>query len=298
MLITQPNLRAMFQGYNMLFQRAYDAAPTFYKQLATVVASESKQNVYPWLAQLPGMREWIGERVVNNVGTHSYTIVNKTYEGTEAVSLDDIKDDSYGLYGPMMEMMGQAAAQLPDELIAELLLDGETNLCFDGQPYFDIDHPIDPNDTASGVYSNLFASTPLTAANFAAVRATMLSRKGNNGKPLRVRPNLLLVPPALERTAKEILNASIIANTSNVLAGMADVIVLEHLASRDGEWYLADTTKPVRGLIYQVREATKFVAMTNANDEGVFTNREFRYGVDGRSAAGYSLPFLMAKARA
>lgn len=54
-------------------------------------------------------------------------------------------------------------------------------------------------------------------------------------------------------------------------------------------WYLLDLSRAIRPFILQRRKEAEFVAMDQATDEVVFTNRMFRYGVDDRKAVGYGL---------
>ncbi len=51
----------------------------------------------------------------------------------------------------MFAEMGHLARQHPDELLFGLLKSGFTELCFDGQYYFDTDHPAP--DAASNIVS-------------------------------------------------------------------------------------------------------------------------------------------------
>ena len=46
----------------------------------------------------------------------------------------------------------------------------------------------------------------LNAANFKAARLAMKGLKGDQGRPLNISPNLLIVPPALEDAANELIN--------------------------------------------------------------------------------------------
>ena len=57
------------------------------------------------------------------------------------------------------------------------------------------------------------------------VLAKMKSLKGDGGKLLNIRPNVLLVPPSLEYAAKKLVEADIINGTSNVLKGTLKVMV-------------------------------------------------------------------------
>lgn len=52
-------------------------------------------------------------------------------------------------------------------------------------------------------------------------------------------------------------------------------------------WYLLDTSRAIKPLIYQNRKAFAFVRMDAPDDERVFERKEYRFGIDGRSNAGF-----------
>ena len=52
-------------------------------------------------------------------------------------------------------------------------------------------------------------------------------------------------------------------------------------------WYLLDTSRALKPLIFQERKAMNFTAMTADTDESVFMRNEYRYGVDGRHNVGF-----------
>lgn len=142
MLINAENLNGLFTGYKTAFNKGFEGAPSAYKTIAMVVSSTTREENYGWLGQFPKMREWIGDRVVKNLTTHGYKIVNKDFEQTIAVSRNDIEDDQYGIFTPMFAEMGRSAAEMPDELVFELLGAGFAEKCYDGQYFFDSDHPV------------------------------------------------------------------------------------------------------------------------------------------------------------
>jgi phage major head subunit gpT-like protein len=304
MNITPAVLMGIYTAYNTRYQAAFGAAPAFYNEIATVVPSNSRSTTYAWMDKLPRMREWLGERVYNNLVSRGYQITNKKFELTEKISRDDIEDDQIGVFNMIVDYMAQAAATHPDDLLASLMQAGHTTTAHDGQFFFDTDHPQNPDDAASPVQSNWFTGTTLNQANFASVRAQMMSFKGSDGQSLGVRPNLLVVPPMLENVARTILEAELInrngVQESNVYKGVAKVLVLPQLAGGvgDTEWYLLDTTRPIRPFVFQQRRAPNFVMRFEPNDPLVFERDEFAYGVDSRDNAGYALWFLAAKARA
>jgi phage major head subunit gpT-like protein len=297
MLITPAALQAINVTFNSRFQDAYNAAIPQAAQLATVIPSMTKNNVYGWMLKIPRLREWVGDRVIQNIASQDYTLENKSYELTVGVDRDDIEDDQLGIYNMHIDTLGEQARMWPDDLIMQALIAGGSSLCFDGQFFFDTDHPTKIGDTTI-TQSNFSASTALSAANYFTLRANMRNFRGEDGRKLGVTPNLLVVPPALEKTAREILLAdSNASGATNVARGTADLLVLNELTS-DTEWYLMDTRRALKPLIFQERKAPQMVMLTEVNSENVFQRKEFIYGVDARGAAGYGLWFLAAKAAA
>ena len=118
----------------------------------------------------------------------------------------------------------------------------------------------------------------------------MMSLIDENGKPLNVVPDLLVVPPQLEKAALEILRADLDVNgSSNIYKDSVDLVVAPYLAGHPTAWYLLDTKKPVKTFIFQRRKAPVFVAKDSPDDENVFMKKEFLFGVDSRDNAGYGL---------
>lgn len=217
-IITNALIQALFTGFKADFQAALNATPTDWKSVATEVKSSTKSNTYGWLGQFPKFREWIGDRTLRDMAAHGYAIANKDWESTVGVKRTDIEDDEIGIYRPLFTEMGRAAAAHPDELIFALLAAGDTTLCFDGQNFFDTDHPVYPNVDGTG------AATSVANCDL-----------GGNGP----------------------------------------------------KWYLLDTTRAIKPLIYQSRKSPELIALTDSRDEAVFTRNEYRFGADLRGNVGF-----------
>jgi phage major head subunit gpT-like protein len=125
------------------------AEPT-HTQIATTITSSSKSNTYGWLGQFPAFREWVGPRTVKDMEAHVYAITNKHYESTIGINRDDMEDDNLGIYAPMFAEMGRATASFPDELVYKVLADGFATACYDGQFFFDTDHPVNADHDGQG----------------------------------------------------------------------------------------------------------------------------------------------------
>ena len=214
MLITSANLRMLTTGFRANFMSGLAAVAPSWSRFATEVPSVTSDELYPWLNQIPGMRKWIGERQIKNVSDGAYRLINEDWEDTISVTRNAIQDDRYGVYSPLMTMLGDAAARQPDELLFSSFLKGFTTNCSDGQFFFDTDHPV--LDAAGSV-----------------------------------------------------------ASVSNMQAGGGP------------PWYLLDTRKALKPLIFQNRQKPTFVAMDNPDDEAVFSKKELRYGADARNTSGF-----------
>lgn len=154
MQITSAALQALRVGFNTEYQNAFDAVPKLKDRVAKTVRSTTAMNTYGWLKSLTGMREWLGSRTIDNLSEASYTILNKSFEKTIGVNRDNIEDDNLGMYSDGFTMMGDGAGRLPEELVWGLLKNGFSTNCWDGQFFFDTDHPVLLADGSMGTYAN------------------------------------------------------------------------------------------------------------------------------------------------
>jgi len=154
-IITPALLQAQMVGFSKKFQEGQSMANSQYLKVATKVPSGGKSTTYGWLGKWPAFREWIGDRVINQMAAHAYSIVNKSFESTIGVDRDDIEDDEIGVYAPLFQEMGRASEVFPDELVFPLLYAGLTTECYDGQYFFDTDHPVYPNADGTGTAASV-----------------------------------------------------------------------------------------------------------------------------------------------
>ncbi|SDH91852.1 Mu-like prophage major head subunit gpT family protein [Roseospirillum parvum] len=142
MLITHGTLKTLYTGFKTSFQQGLGQHESQWPTVAMKVNSTTRTEEYGWLGKIPGVREWLGDRVVHGLQGHGYAIRNKNHELTVGVSRDDIEDDNLGIYAPMFTEMGRSVGAYPDEQVWGLLANGFSTPCYDGQPLFDADHPV------------------------------------------------------------------------------------------------------------------------------------------------------------
>jgi len=286
--VNAENVQAIFWTLKTNFNNAFDAAPSTWEKLATKVPSSGRENIYAWLERFPRMQKWIGEKNAKALAAHGYTVVNDDWEATVEVDRNDIEDDQLGLYAPQAQNAGFSAKQLPDEIVIDLVNHGFANPCYDGQSFFSNAHVVAGKAVSN--YSNLplsIAGQPAAMKTYGAVRTAMRKITDEEGRPLNINPNVLLVPPALEDVANALMtNERLNDGMPNPYKGTATVVVDARLTS-DTAWFLLDTTKPIKPLIYQERKAPVFVQQIDPSSDNVFDRKKFKFGAEARAAGGY-----------
>lgn len=126
-----------------------------WKLIAKLVTSSGPSNTYAWLTKFPAFREWVGSRLHKVVAERAYQVVNKKFETTVDVDVDDYDDDNMGQYGTLAESAGQASIDLKNDLIYQALADGFAGECYDGQYFFDTDHPVAANEDGTGAVTSV-----------------------------------------------------------------------------------------------------------------------------------------------
>ncbi len=276
MILNQANLRAMFTGFRTSFNIGFRNAETFWQLIATLIPSSALEEKYGWFGQFPGVQEWVGDRIIKNLMVHDYAIKNIEFESTVSVKKREIETDQYGVYTPILQEMGHAAATHPDELVFNLLEQGFDTLCYDGQNFFDTDHPVgntsvsnmqdgsgtpwflldtsrplkplifqrrkdynlqtimdeksDPvfmrNEYIYGIDADVNvgfgfwqlaagSKAELNDVNFDALYAGMFSLKSNEGRPLGIRPRVIVYGPSNSARVDQLIKTQLSVGGGN-----------------------------------------------------------------------------------
>jgi phage major head subunit gpT-like protein len=154
MLVNAANLTGLRTGFSTSFQRGLGTTTSLHTRVATIVPASTKEQKYGWLGKVPNVREWIGPRQVQNLTQHDYAIKEKPFELTLGVDRDDIETDNIGIYAPLFEEMGASTGSHWDMLTFGQLKAGFNTSCYDGQSFFDTDHPVILEDGSVGMVAN------------------------------------------------------------------------------------------------------------------------------------------------
>ena len=300
MNVTAANLDALFKTFQTKFSEAQKTAQQratpndlLPEDIALAFVGSGSATQHSWLEQIKGIHEWIGERVLNNAKLGKLTVVNRDFENTVKVSRNEIEDDQYGVYSPLIGMMGADAENLWKKLAIEALLgNGEWA---DGNPFF-----------CSGrvLGKSTFTNAVTTALSKAAVEAAIAAMRGwtlYGGEPGEVRPDVLLVGPSLEATAKQICEADLVADGGTTVSNVSPAKALKVRVSQSligahaNEWYVFGDKNGVKAVGIQKRKLPELARLDKDTDGNVFMRNEYLYGVHARGEGFMTLPFLAYK---
>ncbi len=150
--LTPQAFRAINKGFKSLHDAGFGSANPQWSKIAMLVMSTTAATAYGWLGSMGAIREWVGDRVINQLSAFDFEIKNKEFEHTVGVLKTAIEDDALGVYSPLFTDMGKQAANFPDNLVFGLLKNAFTTLCYDGQYLVDTDHPVlDKNGAVQSV---------------------------------------------------------------------------------------------------------------------------------------------------
>ncbi len=141
--INRENLDTVFRGLRSDFDGAFNHGMDETADLiATTIPSSTASERFDWLGDQPEMREWLGPRHLHQLATHKYEVYPKDWELTIRALRKDLKDDRIGIYKVQARTGGEGARLLRVREICNALDNGTTGLGYDGQPFFDDEHPV------------------------------------------------------------------------------------------------------------------------------------------------------------
>lgn len=294
MLVNAKNVQFLFTNLRAAFESELQRAGSDWERIAMRIPSTTKTERYDWITNFPAMRKWVGEKTVKSLAAFTYSITNDDWEMTISVDRNDIDDDQTGKYAIQARSAGKSAADLPADIMMDLVNNGFTSRCHDGQYFFDNEHPQGTPDSKlrasnKGTKKLSVASQKAAQESFGAARIQMQRYTDEEGRPLKINPRLLLVPPELEDIANVLMTTDRLEDgRPNLYKGAAGVMVDQRLISPTA-WFLVDVGQVVRPFIYQERKKPVLVQQTSLENDDVFMRRQLKFGAEARAAGGYGL---------
>lgn len=290
MELTPHNMDSLFFAFNALMQKGLGTSWTGWNKFASVVHSSTGIEKYPSTVIGSGMREWVGERVVNAVKGKLLEVRNKDFEHTVGVSRNDIEDDMIGFYNALFTDLGIEAGALWGKLATEALC--KAGKWADGADFFSASRKIEKTSV-----NNVVAGA-LTMANYETARAQMMAFSKADGSPLGLVPDTLMVGPALEGTAKRLLATDLIAEGNTTVSNIhKDECVVEvnpyMTGTHANKWFLLCTSRGFKPVAVQKRKEGALQRWDKDSDDCVKSKNQNEYGLHYRGAAVATSPYLV-----
>lgn len=298
MLINSDVLKRIDERFKAIYQERLAKLPTWYLNFMELVVSPSLTTTYSFVVRSSRMREWIGDRTLQNLKAHSFTIVGKNWESTVGVDRNHLVYDQLGqVHGAIMGLADDKIHHFSD-LCAAFIQNGTAApyLAYDLKPLFATDHPqVATPEDASVVAANYYAATALNTANVAIMDAAMKAIKGDNGRVLNIRPNVLWYATSQKAAAETLIKKQNLAGgESNVDYGRYELLEIPELGGTSKAWGLLDTNQPEKALIHQ----TSYETDPRWIEEPGEKKLEGSYGFDLDGNAGIKWWQMIARADA
>ena len=292
-VMSSSDINALFTGARLEMQKVYDDyIPDFagcYEEIPSAAAREGYviTAAAGALERLSAAKQHMGSSFTKTLYVENGEPWAKFLEVTES-QIEDRTALNY--LSQQARDLGVQAKALDDDLIVSLLQNGTTIDWVDGKKFFATDHPVNPWGAVSGTWANLFTGTDLTPTNFEAKRSLLLSRKGWNGRTMKLRGEVQLwLPTDMETKGLRITEQEYSSDPGVTTAGGNTNInykkaVVKHMPSLNDEptvWYMALVTPVAKPIGIQNKRALRFES--NDGTDSRMTDEIYRQKVSRRA---------------
>lgn len=252
--------------------------------------SKSSYEKYGWLGSVPQVRQWIGEKRAAKLKDYDFTIRNIPWEVTIEVDRRDFENDETGSHKVRVQDLATRMRKHPSKLASDLIINGTTNLAYDGTAFF----------ANRSVNDNLLAGTGVTLALLDAdldtVQQTMMAFVDEAGEKQNIKPTVIVCPPALENKFLRL----VMSKGDPTVSGGLDVfnpysgkytIISDARLSDTTDWYAFASNGLLKPFILQNRKNVEPVM----DDSMVKRTRMYQFSGEWDGNGGYGLPSLAVK---
>jgi len=298
-VVTTDYLAGVLTNFRALFAESFEAARNLspWREIAMEIPSTTLTETHTWLGTTPTMKDVTKDELTfEGLPRYNFSIENKVWKAGIEVQRTAFEDDKLGLLLPRIRQLGEEAARHPGQLIFNLPITNPN--AFDGVAFFADTRTIGK----SANIDNQIAGTGVTAAAFqtdlGSARAQMRLFQDDQGRPMNVVGNIIMVPPALEQVAYQALNANqgdvrdpaIPATPDGAIRAVGYIIIVNPFLTDATDWYLLHAAGSTRPFIYQTRLAPALEGVTSPNTEDGVIRDRFIFSVRARYETGVGDP--------
>lgn len=271
--------KSVVPGLFALMNSAYAQRPTFYNRVSTV---KNSKKAYEEAAYFAGLGLYTEKPEGENISYDDFIPgpmkrwTHKTFGLGIRITQEMIDDCLYSdvptEMADMSKQLGKTAQDTLEVLVNDMYNSGivtTTHTAGDGLAVFSASHV----SLIGSTWSNLSGSS--AALSSTSLRAALLALENttdDRGLQQVITPKMLMVPPALEYTARELLNSSYVPENANnainpIQSRSLELLVNPFLTSTTA-WYLLSDNNPI---ITFMRQKPKF------EQDGDFDSGDMRF---------------------
>lgn len=275
--------------------------------VSNLFGSDQSSETYPFLGHVPTLREWVGGRQAKTLRGDSVSIENLHYEATIEFMLKDMRRDKTGQIEARINEFADRGLTHWASLLSTLILNGDSQVCYDGQYFFDTDHSTGESGTQSNKISVDISALPAEVhgsttqpskeeAQQAIIEGItqILGFNDDQGEPMNEMASEFLVKcapslyPAVAAGIRDIFNGALGNNMDpNLLEGMTVRAAMNsRLSSWTDRFAVFRTDSPIKALIRQ-QETEMQLKVKDETSEFAFDNDAIQIGVDGWRNTGF-----------
>lgn len=296
-IVNSDFLNNVLTGFRLGFGRAFEAASNLqpWRSIAMETTSTGDTESYNWLGTPPIMVDVTqGEIQIEGAFPFQYNLQNRTYKSAIEVKRASFEDDKFGMIATEIRQLGLEAARHPGQLLFQLFTSG--GLAFDGTAFFADTRVLGRSANIDNIQAGSGVTAAQIVADLGTNRGVMRLFQDDQGRPMNLTPNTIIVPAQLEGAMWQALNPGVVTTPpipatedGSWMAGGYLVMVNPYLTDAN-DWYLLARNGEFRPFVYQERIAPTLEGITSPNsDEGVVRDR-FIYSVRARYTVGYGDP--------
>ena len=274
--------------------------------ITNLFTSDQDGEDYKWLGLPPVMREWVGGRNAKGFRENGIRIENLHFESTIEVLVRELRRDKSGQVMLRIQEMADRANTHWISLISTLIKNGESQVCYDGEFFFDTDHSEGDSGTQSNDISVDISALP-AEIHGAAVTAPSVEEmqqsifKGitqitgfldDQGEPVNetAQQFVVVVPTSLAVTANNAttMNRASGTQAQDLLPTNLNVSVIQNprLNAWTDKFVVMRTDSRVKPFIRQ-HETDVMLKAKAEGSEYEFDNDAHQYGIDTWRNVGY-----------
>jgi phage major head subunit gpT-like protein len=283
-----------------------DIGTSWIPGISNLFTSDQEGETYRWLGQVPSMREWVGGRNAKGFKDNGIEIKNLHFEATMEVLVREMRRDKTGQVMVRIRELAQRANAHWAKLLSTLIINGASTVCYDGEYFFDTDHPesgtnqsntvgVDISALPAAVHGSTTApSTEEMQGSIMAAIQAIYGFKDDQGEPTNenARRFMVMVPPSLWTPAYQAvyspLAGTLQSSLDQIRTGGLDIVpvVNARLSSWTANFAVFRLDSEIKPLIRQQETDIQVKAIAEGS-ELEFNEDKHHYGIDAWRNVGY-----------